>query len=1035
MVMRSAYIKDCARHVRGTFNRFLAICSITALGVAFFAGLKATAPDMRLTADKYFNDLKFMDIRVVSTAGLTDSDVSALKKVSGVGDAQPAYTADAAVKVSDGVMTVKLLSLDMQLMKTDSASVINRPSLESGRLPRSDSEIVADPRFIRYSGLKTGDTVTLTSGKSGESDMNGTLSRSTFTIVGVARDPLYVSYERGSSAIGSGSVDAYLILPRSVFTLGAYTDAYLRVSGAEKLPCFGSGYKDLVKTVKTAVEKISAGRETARYSELKNDGQSKIDDAEAKLAEQEKKLTDAASALSSAKAQIDGAQAELDSAKEAYSAALAQYQSGLAQYDAKKAEYDAAKAQYDAASGGLTDAQLRDRLAAIRAAQSALPQGMPGYAEKYAQLGTNVQQINALLEKSAELSAAAQTLGATKTQLDAANSALAGEKAQIDSGAAELAQSQSEYDKNKAEYDRQYADAQPSIESAKKDIADAKAKLASLAQPKWYVLGRDSNEGFVGFGDDADRIAAIANVFPLIFFLVAVLVSLTTMTRLVEDDRTYIGTLKALGISRRAIVLKYVLYAAAASAAGGVAGLFIGYNLFPRVIFAAYCILYTMPDIIAAFNVRYAVISLAAAGSCAILPSLFVCLSSLRGSPAGLMRPQAPAMGRRILLERIKPLWSRLNFSQKVTARNLFRYKKRFIMTVVGVAGCTSLIFTGFGLRDAIMPIVKLQYGSIRTYSFEISLADDPTQQEIEELEEYLRKDAGSFINTRQQSVTVINGGADKSVYLVVPLSGSLDGFIDLRQRVGGAHVARGNDSVIVSEKLAKLLNVKKGGSIKLRTADGTVKSVKVGGIAENYLFHYIYMSPRLYSAVFGQTAQKNLILSKAAAGVNEKDAAGELMQLGAVSSVNIVDSSKENFSKMIVALNFVVIVLIISAALLAFVVLMSLTSINIDERGRELATLKVLGFYHGELARYIYRENVVLTAISSVIGLVLGIFLQRFVITTAEVDLVMFSRSVSVWTYVWSAGLTFVFAFAANAFMYSRIIRTDMVASLKSGE
>lgn len=1027
----SAFVKDCERHVRSTADRFLAICCITALGVAFFAGLKATAPDMRLTAQKYFNDYGMMDVRVVSTAGLTADDLAAVRAVSGVRDAQNAYTADASVASKDGALTVKLLSLDTALLGKDPSKVINRPWLTSGRFPRGDGEVLADPRFLRYSGLKIGDSVKLDA----DGGIGTTLKRDTFTIVGVANDPLYASYERGSSSIGSGRVDAYLILPDSAFCLGAYTDIYLRVSGAYAKPCFGDEYTDAVKKVRSAIEKISASRETARYDSLHSEGQKKIDDAKVQLASQQKALSDARQAISDAQAQIDSGKSQLASARAAYNAAASQYASSLGEYNSSLAQYRSGADALSAAKSGKSDAQLEAELTQITQAEQLLPKNMPGYAEQYAQLEQNAAAIKALLEKSEDLAKADAGLADTKAKLDAAAQQLAQEKAAIDSKAAQLEEAQSELDSKKSAYDAHNAQAQPQIASAEGSIADAQSQLDALKKPTWYVLGRDSNEGFVGFRDDADRIAAIANVFPLIFFLVAVLVSLTAMTRLVENDRTYIGTLKALGIGKGAIALKYTLYAALASLAGGVAGLLIGYNLFPRVIFAAYCILYTMPALTADFNVKYAVISLVAAGACATLPALFVCLSSLRGSPAGLMRPKAPTSGKRILLERIKPVWNRMNFSRKVTARNLFRYKKRLIMTIVGVAGCTALVFTGFGLKDAIMPIVDLQYGRVRTYGLEVNLKENASQKDMVSLGEYISGKLGGSLELRQQSIDVVSGGRSKSVYLIVPEGGSLSGYINLRNRVSGESLGFGGDSVVVTEKLAKLMNLKKGGTVGLRGTDGVIHSVRISGIAENYVFHYVYMSPSLYRSLFGQDAYANQILCKTGRGMSQDDAAKAVMKNAAVSSVSVIGKSKENFGKMIVALNFVVIVLIISAALLAFVVLLSLTSINIDERGRELATIKVLGFYNYELARYIYRENVVLTLISSVLGIVLGIFLQKFVITTAEVDIVMFSRAVSLRTYLFSAGLTLLFALLANLFMYNRIVSTDMVSSLKSGE
>ena len=861
--MKNAFIKDSLRQVGVTINRFIAILSVTMLGVAFFAGLKATAPDMRVTAQNYFNKLNFMDINLLSTAGFTSDDISAIKTTKDVKDVMPAYSADAIVNLAQKSLTVKLMSIDLDKLKSNASSIINRPEITSGRMPENAGEILADPRFLTLSGYKVGDSVTFKSGS--ESGISDTLKISKFTIVGVANDPLYISYERGSSTIGNGRVDAYFILPTSAFSLSVYTDVYLTVDNKDGLSRFDSGYDDLIKPVSTALDKISDSRTDIRFSEIKSEAQKKIDDAKAQLTSE-----------------------------------------------------------------------------------------------------------------------------------------------------------------------------QPELDASAKSIAGSEAQLAALKKPVWYVLDHNTNAGFVGFKQDADRIAALANVFPLIFFLVAALVSLTTMTRLVEDDRTYIGTMKALGYSRGVIAAKYLVYALAASLLGSVLGLFIGFNLFPRVVFNAYGILYTLPKIIAQFNIPYAVISAAAAVLCAALPAYLVCVSSLRTPPASLMRPKVPNVGKRILLERIKPLWKRFNFSQKVTARNLFRYKKRLIMTIVGVAGCTALIFTGFGLRDSISTIVGKQYDQIRIYDMEVDVNENAPSVDMASLNNFLSSNVTSSISLRQQSVDVLKGSQVKSAYLVVPKDdNTLKGYINLRQRVGARPLALQNDTVIISEKLASVYSFKVGDSIDIRDSDGTARSVKVGGICENYLFHYVYMSPTLYEKLFGKPFVANQLLCKLAdkSKPAEDTISKDLMKKATVSSVAFTTNLKDNFQKMIVALRYVVLVLILSAAALAFVVLFSLTSINIDERNRELATIKVLGFYNSELAGYIYRENMILTVLSSLIGIVLGIFMQRYVILTAEVDLVMFSRDILWQTYLYSAGLTIVFAAFVNAIMYTRFKKIDMVSSLKSIE
>ena len=1007
--MGSAFVKDGFRQVIKTINRFIAILAITALGVAFFAGLKATAPDMRATAEHYLSKMNFMDYDLVSTAGFTKDDLDAVKKVNGVKEADPGYSDYALVDLSQSSLNLKLLSLDIDKLRSAPSQVIDRPSLVSGRLPEKDDEVLADPRFLSMSHKKIGDTVTLKSGTA--DDISKDLKYTTYIVVGTAEDTRYISYDRGNSTIGNGRVDAYLILPAGAYKFSAYTDLYLTVKNPGSLSRFDSGYDDLLKPVTKALDKLSAQREQIRYDSLKASGQKAIDDARAKLAAGQQQLAGAQQQLSDAQTQIDQGEA-------AYGSNLRVYQSGLAQYNQASAQLEQAKQA--AGVGGMTADGIRNAVDQLEAQMAQLPATDPAYQKAAA----NVAGLQALLQNQRALDVQSATLQQSKASLTAA-------RAQLDASEAQLSQS-------RQDYAAQQAEAQPQLDAAGKAITDGEAQLAALKMPAWYILDHNTNAGFAGFKQDADRIAALSNVFPLIFFIVAALVSLTTMTRLVENDRGYIGTMKALGYGRGMIASKYLIYAVSSSLLGSVLGLIIGFNLFPHTIFDAYSILYTLPKVQIDFNLTYALISTTAAVICAALPAYVVCLSSLHGNPAELMRPKMPPAGRRIMLERVKPLWKRLNFSQKVSIRNLFRYKKRLFMTLFGVAGCTALIFTGFGLRDAISTIVARQYGSIRQYDMEVETKNNVSGNDLKQIDGLLRRYIAGSIMVNQQSVDAIKGSSVKSVYLVVPKSSdSLRGYIDLRQRVGGSPLKLDDDSVIVTEKLAATYSLRKGDNLKLRDSSGRQYSVRVGGIAENYLFHYVYMSPGLYQKIYGGPADYNQMLCKLNKGSisSENEISQDLMKLGGVNSVNVTTHLKDNFQKMIGALKYVVLVLIFSAAALAFVVLFSLTSINIDERGRELATIKVLGFYNGELAAYIYRENIVLTLLSSILGLGLGLILERYVVVTAEVDLVMFSRQVLPVTYLYSAGLTILFAVFVNAIMYFRFRHIDMVSSLKSME
>ena len=611
-------------------------------------------------------------------------------------------------------------------------------------------------------------------------------------------------------------------------------------------------------------------------------------------------------------------------------------------------------------------------------------------------------------------------------------------KKQLDEARQKLADGKTEWADAQREYDEQSPEAKEKLADARAEIEDGRNKRDSLAEPQWIALDLDKNEGFAGYAQDTDRIAAIGLIFPLIFFLVAALVSLTNMTRMVEDDRELIGLYKALGYRRFAIAGKYLLYAGLATVAGILLGILVGQKLFPFIICDAYGILYRLPAASIPYNLEYSLWAAGGALVCSVLPAFLVCQTELFSSPASLMRPRAPKEGKRILLERVTFLWKRFNFSKKVTCRNIFRYKKRLLMTVVGIAGCTALIFTGFGLRDSIQSIVVKQYDEIQKYDMLVGFDTDAAAEDQKAADSLLTAETQRHMYFLQKTVDVMNDGGMKSATLLVPGDMSrLSEFVDLRTRKGHEPLSLGQDGIVITEKVSSLLGIHTGDTVQLKDADNQVLTVKVAGVTENYALHYVYMSPELYTELAGGPPVNNAALCqlKETGEEAEEDLSARLLANEAVTSTSFNTSLRQNFSDMISSMNIVVVVLILSAAALAFIVLFSLTTINIDERRRELATLKVLGFYNGETAMYIYRENIILTLLGIFAGLALGAGLLHFVITTVEVDMVMFARSVSWFNYLIAALMTAVFAGLVNLLMTRVIGKIDMVESMKSVE
>ena len=608
----------------------------------------------------------------------------------------------------------------------------------------------------------------------------------------------------------------------------------------------------------------------------------------------------------------------------------------------------------------------------------------------------------------------------------------------LDDARRQIAEGRAEVEDGKAEYEDKKAEAEAEVADARQKLDDARRDLSELELPQWYVQERaDWLPAYGNFGDDADRIDNVAAVFPVFFLGVAALVCLTTMTRMVEEQRGQIGTAKALGYSGGAIAAKYLFYAVAASLLGSLLGLVVGFRLFPTVIYNAYCILYDMPPVIAPFHLSTGLWACLAAVACSALVTLSACWGELRGAPAQLMRPKAPKAGRRVLLERIPFLWNRLTFIQKVTVRNLFRYKKRVLMTVVGIAGCTALMLTGFGLNDAIADIVRNQYVDIFHYDLMILYSGDGDPDNLDAIREAVagEESISAALEQSVETMTAVGANGKQLDVNVTTLSdpGAVGAFVTLRDRLSHEPVTVQPSGAVVTEKLAALLELGPGDSFTVRDPDGRERRITVSGITENYASHFLYMAPGYYREVFGRDPAWNGYLANLSDPSVENAVAEELLALEDMLAVSPTSTIKAEFGNISDNFKFVVVVLIVSAGLLAFVVLYNLTNINITERTREIATLKVLGFYDGEVSAYIYRENTALTLLGAGAGLLLGVALTKFVVVTAEIDAIMFGRDIYPLSYGAAAVLTLVFSALVNLVMVFRLRKISMVESMKS--
>ena len=1096
--------KDFYMEIRKSPGRFLSILFIVALGVAFFSGIRASEPDMRLTGDTYFDESNLMDIKALSTYGVTQDDVDAILKIDGVEHAEGAYSADFMQVVDKKQKVLHVISLQDEM---------NQVKLSDGRMPQKAGECLAD----QDAGYKVGDTIKLRSGTSDE--VKDTLTTDTLKVVGLCSSPMYISYGRGSATIGTGTISAFVMVPEETFDMDVYTEVYVQVKGAKNEVAFTDGYDKKVEKVLDQIEDITDERAEIRKQELVNEAQEKIDeareeleqgradaaselaDAAAKIADAEEQLTNGKAQITSGKKQIASAkntlskkESELEQAQNQYNAGLAQLQEGEAQYEAGLAQYEAAKPEAEAKiqSGREEIEKKKQELVEAPAQLEQLKQMVAGLEQKQT-AGIITEEEEATLKKlkenqipqleyfiangeqliasgEAELDAAqkqlddtAATLAQTKSELDAAKTSLNGVpqqlasgKAQIQSGwaeirkqekkleegAAEIAENEAKVAEAKIEYANGEEEAAQKIAEGEQKIADAEAKVQDIEKPTWYVYDRDTLTEYSGYGENAERLGAIGRVFPVLFFLVAALISLTSMTRMVEEQRTAIGTMKALGYSKMSIAKKYLGYALIATAGGSVLGVLIGEKILPYIIVYAYGILYQhITHILVPYQWIYAWMAAAAAIVCTMAATFFACYKELVAQPAVLMRPPAPKNGQRVFLERIKFIWKHLSFTWKSCIRNLTRYKKRFFMTVFGIGGCMGLMLVGYGIKDSCYEIAELQFRDIQMYDGSVYLKEDISDETRQNLLDYMKDDSdiSHYMQTSMKNVTLVNGKNKRDTYQVVfSEPKDVKDYFDFHDRKSKEEYTLDDEGVIISEKTGKLLNAKAGDTIEIKDEENGNKKVKIAHICENYMGHYIFFTPSYYEKVYGENSEYNSIFFAGQKGDTQEDynKIGEdiLTQDGAL-SVSYMRDIEKQLDDMLKSLNLVIVVLIISAGMLAFVVLYNLNTVNITERQRELATLKVLGFYDLEVAEHVYRENVLLTFIGAAVGVVLGKFLHAFIIDTVEVDTAMFGRNINFSSYMYSLLFTILFSLIVNGIMYFKLKKIDMVESLKSIE
>lgn len=1163
--MKSMMSKTTFREIRQSLGRYLAILAIVALGVGFFAGLKATTPAMLKTAQTYLDEKQFYDLRLICTLGFSDAEIQEIALREDVRFVQGAYSFDILCQnSSDG---------NAQVMKGHSITQgVNELELLAGRMPKNGNECVVDSRLFseKYIGKKI-----KFSSLNEEADLEN-FAYTEYKIVGIVNSPLYVQFERGTTSLGSGTISGFFYLLPEGFAADAYTEAYVKLN--QDFTLYSEEYEAYMEQKEAEWEPYMETIGALRYENVMQEADEKLADArkelaegkaegEKELADARKELEDAAAEIADGKQQIEDAKKELadgllelakgekeledasreiarnekllldkeaeieageatwqenwDALQESYTqieqgqtamqTAEAQIQAAEQQLAQKEAELKNAESQLAAMEAGLPalleeiekyektledlekleaigmlpedmvevlnnaramlaylKPTLESTLGEIEANRALLEDGKKQLEDGKKQLADSRKQLengkkeladgkgqaddgkvqlndawNTMMDGKQqirdgrlELTKARQEIEAGKAQLEEARKELEEGQAELAEKEQELLDGEKEYLDGLAEYEEGLIEFEAEIADAEAEIAEAEADIKDLEVPEQYLLGRNTNVGYVCFESDSNIVNRISDVFPVFFFLVAALVCMTTMSRMIEEQRTQIGTLKALGYGRRTIMGKYMFYSGSAAVTGCVGGFAVGILLFPYIIWVCYGMMYNMGQFYFVFDWKMALFSLAVALLCSVGVTWYSCRKELSEVAAQLMRPKTPQAGKRILLERIPFVWKRLKFLQKVSIRNVFRYKKRFLMMVLGVSGCTALVMAAFGINDSVSEVVTHQYQEITVNDMSVTLKDDWKEDTKTEIDRALEGVTSGYTVVCETSVDLQTPKGVKSVYLVVPSKPEEIGeYIDFHTLKKETLSYPQAGEALITHRLADDYGYQVGDVIEVQDEDFNTIQVTISGIMQNFVYNYVYIHPDTYRAQMGEEGEyKTLYVNLAdVPTVDSHQVSADLMKLDSVTAVSVNADTMERFESMMASIDYIVILVILCAAALAFIVIYNLTNINITERVREIATIKVLGFFKNETASYVFRENIILTVVGAFVGLGLGKLLHLFIMQCLKVDLVTFDVRIEPISYLYSILLTFLFALCVNAMMTGKLEKISMTESLKS--
>ena len=1085
---RNAMRKNLRQSIVKSFGRYLAITLIIALGAGLFVGLLMTKTDMVATGQIFMDQQDMFDLRMISNYGWTDKYVREFSRLEGVADAEGIYYIDliANREGSDQESVYRFYTIP------DS---VNRVALRGGRMPQRDDECLAD-------GFRNDDSVLgtkITVSDSNDPDSLEKVVQKTFTIVGYVSSPLYMDMNRGTTSVGSGSLEDYFYVPKAALESDIYSEIHLRLDGSHRIYTdeyndfldaesdrlkpqaeqlcterfldvkeeaeeeYNDGYQEYLDGVKEYEDaKADAEKELADAEQELKDGEEELEKNRKKLIDGEKEIKDGREQIEEARGQIESARKELDTQ---YAALKPQYDLVMQNIDGARAAVNSLKAAIDGCqstiaqnekkieqlrqslpsegedpSGELSEEEINRQITELEAANEQCRSQLQPYQAQYQQASAELEQMNQAIAgmKAIQDGYAAVDQGELKmweneTKLNNAEKKIAVGWGEWAKGRDELEEGWEDYEQAKQDAEKELADAEQELKDAEEELLDARDEIDSMDTPDLTILDRNSNVGYNNLDSSSDIVAGVSRVFPVFFILIAALVCITTMTRMIDEERTQIGTLKALGYTDREIMNKYLIYSGSGAVLGCALGIAAGSTIFPQILWKAYCIMLSIqPNVVLTVNWPLSLAVLVTYTAIMLFVTWWCCHKTLAENPAELIRPKAPEAGKQIFVEKL-PFWKRISFLNKVTIRNIFRYKQRLAMMLIGIGGCTALLLTGFGLRDSISNVAAYQFENVTKYDMSVYFREEPSERQQDKFIKAVEHDASNRMFYHQSSVEVDFDNRVKEVYL---LSGGdeMTEFIDFHKGETPLSLP-GKNQVLLSSGVAENLGIRQGDEVILRNSDLEELHLTVSAIYDNHVYNYAIVSPETITEQWGREPEYQMafICMKDGADVHALSAA--ISDLSFVMNVAVSEDLAATVGRMMEALDLVVWVIVFCAGLLAVTVLYNLTNININERIREIATIKVLGFNASETAAYVFKENLALTVVGTLLGLVFGKLLLIFVMSQIKIDMVWFTVLTEPVSYLWSIGLTLLSALVVDFVFYFRLDKINMAEALKSVE